>query len=88
LTYAEIAARLKEADIDDPVWFMAVQFATDEMENMKLRELAEIIYYGQPALKGIKEEDFMEWVKEEAEAWDLEVSDWLNEVAPRKKFND
>ena len=85
MTYEEISARLKEGDFDNPTWFMAVQIATDEMQCIKLRELAEIFHCGTPALNETTNEEFVDWCKEEADNWDLTIAAWLDETAPRKK---
>ncbi len=82
MTYDEIAARLKEGDFDNPTWFMAVQIATDEMENMKLRELAELFHCGTSPLNETTEEEFLDWCKEEANNWELSIPAWLDETAP------
>ena len=79
--YNEVSAILKTKGYDDPTWFMAVQIATDEMENMKLRELAELFHVGTSAIKDTSKEDFEEWVRGEADAWALSIPEWLDEVA-------
>lgn len=79
--YNEVAAILKEKGQDDPTWFMAVQIAMAEMGTIKLRELAEIFHSGTSAIKEISKEDFEEWARDEAEAWDLSIPEWLDEVA-------
>ena len=78
--FHEVSAILKEKGIDDPRWFMARQIAIDELENMKLRELADLFYAGTDAIKEVTEEDFEEWARESANDFGVTIPEWLDEV--------
>lgn len=78
--YNNVARILKEKGYDDPLWFMATQIALPEMENMKIRELTELFYHGTDAIKETSKEDFEKWCLCEAETWEMNVWDWLEEA--------
>jgi hypothetical protein len=78
--FHEVSAILKEKGIDDPRWFMARQIAIPEMENMKLRELADLFFHGTPAIKNVTEEEFEEWIRDEAENWGLTIPEYIDQI--------